>query len=135
MEKAFAYFRTNTVAYGELSGGWMDEASTALGLGDISRYYSSGEQTLINLVASELAAGRAVTYACGTIVGGAPLVTYHAYSVESIGYDANGNATTIRLRNPWGVDGAGSDGANDGYVTITAAQAHACFLALTAAIV
>ena len=31
----------------------------------------------------------------------------------------------VRLRNPWGVDGAGSDGANDGYVTLTGAQALA----------
>ena len=36
--------------------------------------------------------------------------------------DKKGRPVSIRLRNPWGVDGAGHDGADDGYVTITAAQ-------------
>jgi hypothetical protein len=27
------------------------------------------------------------------------------------------------MRNPWGADGAGSDDANDGYVTLSAADA------------
>ena len=38
MEKAFAYFRTGVADYAELDGGWMAEASTALGLGSTSRY-------------------------------------------------------------------------------------------------
>lgn len=135
MEKAFAYFRTGIASYAELDRGWMAEASTVLGLSSTSRYTRPAQQTLMNLVASELAAGKAVTYASGTVVNGAPLVSSHAYNVVSVGYNASGVATTLRLRNPWGVDGVGGDGVNDGYVTITAAQAFACFLAVTAAVV
>ena len=62
-----------------------------------------------------------------------PLIGFHAYTVEAVNYDSAGVATSLRLRNPWGVDGAGSDGANDGYVTVTAAQALSCFLGFTSA--
>ena len=47
--------------------------------------------------------------------------------------DASGNVISITLRNPWGVDGAGNDGNNDGYVTITPAQAFAGYLGVTVA--
>ena len=135
MEKAFAYFRTTEFTYASLSSGWMDEASDALGIASRSRYSATSGQTLLETIAAELGAGKAVTYAAGVIVDGAPLVGYHAYSVEAVGYDANGVVSTLVLRNPWGVDGAGYDGLNDGYVTVTAAQAHACLLGITAAVV
>jgi hypothetical protein len=87
----------------------------------------------MDLIATDVGSGKAVTYATSTITGGAPLVGYHAYTVDAVIYDSNGVATSIRLRNPWGVDGAGSDGANDGYVTLTASQALANMLGYTAA--
>jgi hypothetical protein len=37
--------------------------------------------------------------------------------------DAAGKATALRLRNPWGEDGAGNDSTDDGYVTVTPQQA------------
>jgi hypothetical protein len=138
MEKAFAFFRTAAASYAALDGGWMAEASNALGLSSTSRYSRPAQQSLMNLVAAELAAGKAVTYASGVVSDGAPLVGYHAYSVDSVGYDAFGAVSSLRLRNPWGVDGVagpGSDGVDDGFVTITAAQAYTCFLAVTAAVV
>jgi hypothetical protein len=132
MEKAYAYFRTANVTYASLESGWMSEASSALGIGSHSTYSATSGQALLDLMAAELSEGKAVTYAAGTIVGGAPLIGFHAYSVEAVNY-SGGVATTVRLRNPWGVDGTGSDGANDGYVTVTASQALACFLGFTSA--
>jgi hypothetical protein len=44
--------------------------------------------------------------------------------------DAAGTLKSLVLRNPWGMDGAGSDGRNDGYVTLTAAQAYASWWGL-----
>ena len=135
MEKAFSYFRTPELSYESQSMGWMGEAADALGIASRSRYSSTSGQALLQSMASELTAGKTVTYAVGIVAAGAPLIGYHAYSVVSVGYDAQGNASTLLLLNPWGIDGAGSDGANDGYVTITAAQAHESFLGFTAATV
>jgi hypothetical protein len=33
-----------------------------------------------------------------------------------------GRPVGVRLRNPWGVDGAGNDGADDGYVDVSLAD-------------
>ena len=46
----------------------------------------------------------------------------------------NGDGTySFVCRNPWGSDGVGSDGSNDGYVTVTAGQLYANCSGLTAA--
>ena len=58
----------------------------------------------------------------------APLIGSHAYEVVST------NGTTVVLRNPWGVDGAGHDSnVNDGYVTVTAAQLFASQMGVVSA--
>jgi hypothetical protein len=132
MEKAFTCFRTAQSSYASIEAGWMSEAATALGLASKSAYSATSGEALLNAMANDLEAGKAVTYAAGTIVNGAPLVGYHAYQVVSVNFE-NGHATTLTLRNPWGVDGAGNDGNNDAHVTITAAQAQQCFLGWTAA--
>jgi hypothetical protein len=75
-----------------------------------------------------------VTYAVGTVPAGAPLVGNHAYTVDHMGKDSKGNVVIV-LRNPWGVDGAGSDGANDGYVTVTPQQLFAASLGAASAAV
>jgi hypothetical protein len=136
MEKAFAYVRTSTLSYASLDSGWMSEASNLLGLRGRSTYSASGGQSLLDLIATELNAGKAVTYAAGTVSGDAPLIGSHAYTVDSIQRDSNGVAVSMRLRNPWGFDGAGNDGnTGDGYVTVTGAQALACLLGFTSATV
>ena len=66
---------------------------------------------------------------------GAPLLASHAYTVDGINVDATGNPITLRLRNPWGVDGAENDGNNDGYVTVTAQQAYDSMLGVVSATV
>jgi hypothetical protein len=78
--------------------------------------------TFVQKIKDLVDAGESVTAACYQ-TGGANMVTSHAYTVVSV--DENGNVT---VRNPWGMDGYSStDGADDGYVTLTPAQA---FIAL-----
>jgi len=47
----------------------------------------------------------------------------------------SGVVTGIRLRNPWGEDGAGADGADDAYVTVMPSQLAGSFLGMTTAFV
>ena len=51
--------------------------------------------------------------------------------VEEVLKDVKGMPVALRLRNPWGNDGVGWDGINDGYVTLTAKQAHVSMLGVT----
>jgi hypothetical protein len=136
MEKAYAYVRKPEVSYLSLDSGWMSEANSILGLSNRSTYYPSSAATLLQSITADLAAGKAVTYAVGDVTDGAPLIGWHAYSVEAVNVDANGNPVSLKLRNPWGYDGNGNDGnTSDGYVTITAAQAYSNLLGYTAATV
>ena len=69
-------------------------------------------------------ANRSVTFGTlGQVPAGTPLLSGHAYTVVGVDTDGAGNAIALRLRNPWGEDGAGNDGSNDGYVTVTPQQA------------
>lgn len=135
IEKAFAAFRTNVNSYASLNGGWMSEVYSALGKTSQNTFAVSTGAQLLTVIKDALAAGKSVTYAANEPTDGAPLIGSHAYSVERVNVDANGNAVSVTFRNPWGVDGKGNDGANDGYVTVTAAQAKNAFLGLTIAAV
>jgi hypothetical protein len=73
-------------------------------------------------MAAQLSQGRVVTLGMFTPGGGAPCVGGHAYTVIGVNRDTTGKVTSVVLRNPWGIDGVGFDGANDGYVTLTAAH-------------
>ncbi len=56
--------------------------------------------------------------------------------MDAVVTNSSGVPTHLRLRNPWGVDGNSvTDGANDGYVTVTAQQAYDSFLGFTSAAV
>jgi len=123
MEKAYAMYRRGGVrGYAGLDGGWMKETYNLLGSASRTARTNSSD-LLIHYIQAELSAGRSVTYATDVPSSGAPLIGSHAYSVIGVDVDASGNPVSIRLRNPWGVDGAGTDGADDGYVTVTAHQA------------
>lgn len=124
MEKAYAEFRTRSRSYASIDGGWMTEAFGALGLASKSVFRAATSTALMTLVNTAVKTKDFATFATNSvIIDGAPLVANHAYVIDSVQYDAKGKFVSIRLRNPWGVDGAGNDGANDGYVTITATQA------------
>lgn len=129
VEKAFANYRTGANTYASIESGWSVEInrafrSTSAGEKDIQSYTSA------TALADDLY-NRWNTYQAVTIgflgektagVGGAPLVMSHMYTVMSFTRNSAGTITGITLRNPWGTDGAGNDGNNDGYVTVTPAQ-------------
>jgi hypothetical protein len=134
MEKAYACYRDNGVAsYATLDGGWMDEAFNDLGYRDTEMLWDATDgDTLLGEIEDQLNEGLAVTLAIYQAKSGAPVVGYHAYTVVSVQTDGDGNKT-LTLRNPWGVDGAGNDGNNDGHVTLTATQALTSFWGVIAA--
>ena len=53
---------------------------------------------------------------------GSPLIGGHTYTVVNVWVDANGNVTSIDLRNPWGED----DTSGNPFVSVTPAQLGAC---------
>jgi hypothetical protein len=127
MEKAYACYRDGGLAsYADLDGGWMDEAFGDLGYASNAIWDVSNGDDLLQRISDELSAGKAVTIAINTPKNGAPVVGSHAYTVVSVDTDGQGNRTLV-LRNPWGVDGAGYDGHDDGYVRLTALQAFTSF--------
>lgn len=133
MEKAWCGVRTPANSYASIDSGWMDEAFNALGSPAQSTYSTANGAALLTLIQKQLQLGKAVTFATDTAPHGAPLLDGHAYTVDAINVDSKGNPTTLRLRNPWGIDGAGDDGHDDGYVTLTATQAFQAFLGLVSA--
>ena len=123
MEKAFACFRYGGLAnYADLDGGWMDEAFGA-GLYGRAIWESDDGEDLLSKISAELDEGKAVTVAIFEPSRGSPLVGSHAYTVEAVETDAQGQRTLV-LRNPWGIDGVGNDGNDDGYVHVTPTQAY-----------
>lgn len=131
-EKAYAVFRRGSASYDSLDGGWMSEVNAAMGLysRDVDGF-ASGEE-LLAWTGRELAAGRAVTFATAQ-PNGAPLLSYHGYSVDSVELDETGQPWAFWLRNPWGYDGVDNPTYDDGYVLVTAAEALASYSALTSA--
>lgn len=135
MEKAYVVFHGAGASYSSIDGGWMDQVYVALGARPKGDFGGAGVSGLMSLIAGEVAAGESVTYGTDLVTDGAPLIASHAYTVDGIVTDAQGAPIGLRLRNPWGIDGAGSDGNNDGYVTITAQQAFDCLAGDVAAFV
>ncbi len=134
MEKAYTFFRKGEGTYNSIHAGWMTEGFEVLGL--TPRQLDAGVVKAADVLArirDELAAGAAVTWATSTVPNGIPLIDGHAYAVVSVELDVNGNRMALRLRNPWAIDGIGSDGFDDGYVTLTAEQARAAYVAVVSA--
>ena len=133
LEKAFAHYRRGQNSYASIEGGWAVEINRAF------RSPSAGEKSirsygnataLANDIAARAAGNQAVTIGFTgngkkAVAGGAPLIMDHQYTVASIVRNSAGVITRIILRNPWGTDGAGNDGANDGLVSVTPAQLYA----------
>lgn len=124
MEKAWTYVRTPAHSYDAISAGWMDETYAALGANATSVYSTDSAASLMTLIEHQLQMGRSVTYGTVDAPDGSSLLSDHAYSVDSVTLDSHGNVTALRLRNPWGVDGAGNDGHDDGYISVTPEQAY-----------
>jgi hypothetical protein len=127
VEKAFAVYRTHSDSYASIGAGWMSEVFSDLGIQSQTLITAASATALSNLIKADVKTGDFLTYATGdSIAGSAPLIADHAYMVDGVNTDAHGNVISIRLRNPWGNGGPAIDGAfDDGYVTITPAQALA----------
>jgi hypothetical protein len=129
VEKAFAHYRTGANTYDSLNGGWAVEVNRAFrssSAGEKSiRSYSSAT-ALANDMYNRYWAYQAVTIGfVGSLSGNPPLIGNHMYTVAGFNRNSAGEIVSIRLRNPWGVDGTGNDGSNDGFVTVTPAQLYA----------
>jgi hypothetical protein len=134
IEKAYALFRYNAGSYVSIEGGWMSEVYRALGRSSTTQWGADSGQELLQWIDGQLRDGRSVTFATYYDQATATLVGGHAYTVDRVEADADGNLRLV-LRNPWGIDGAAPSGANDGYVTLTAAQAvRSCWAVTSAAL-
>ncbi|MDB5291269.1 MAG: Alkaline phosphatase [Phycisphaerales bacterium] len=135
VEKAYATIRTSADSYDSMNSGWMDEAFYAFAKPSMttSRVYDG--QALLSAIQTDLTLNKAVVIGIGTPADGAPLIGSHAYTIDHVITDSSGTAIGLVLRNPWGVDGAGSDGVNDGYVTVTGQQAFDSMLGFSYAAV
>ena len=122
-EKAYVLYRSGkTASYNAISGGWMNQAFSAFGLKSVMTVSESSSKALATAIASDLKAGDFVTFGTAPIVrGDSPFVASHAYEVDSV-TTVKGVVTGITLRNPWG-----SDVSDDGYITVSPADAQAAF--------
>ncbi len=128
VEKAYAdYVNPKVDAYATISGGWMGDAFTALGLKSTSAFAAGSSTVLATLLQKDLKAGDFVTFGTTAAVGPtSPLVAGHAYEIDSVAVNKQGAITAVTLRNPWG-----NDIASGGYVTVTPQQAFAAFAGLS----
>jgi calpain family cysteine protease/hemolysin type calcium-binding protein len=134
MEKALAAFRDGGNSYSNLGSGWMDEAYNDLGIVNSNAFYFSSANQMFQQIQTELEGGQAVTAGTLSVPSGTPLVANHAYSVVAVTTDANGDLTGLELRNPWGIVGISGYAGNNGYVTITPAQAFGSIAGTTAGV-
>ncbi len=127
-EKAFAHYRNGTNSYASLEYGWAVEVnkafgSTGSGEKEIRTYANAS--SLLNDLSNRFWNYQSVTIGFfGTNRTGAPLIMDHMYTVVNFVKNSAGQITAVLLRNPWGIDGAGNDGSNDGIVTVSASQLY-----------
>jgi calpain family cysteine protease len=135
MEKAFAVFRNGADNYAAIgTGGWMTEVYNDLGFAN-----SSNAVNPLNLagdlgtIETDLAQGLSVTVATVQwFSSNIPLITDHAYSVDSVYYSSAQHEYYVEMRNPWGFVGAGGLAANNGYVSIPETDLS-CFVVIDSA--
>jgi hypothetical protein len=132
MEKAMAAFRYGANTYTDLNGGWMNEAYTDLGIANVNNFSWASPTAMLQQIQTQLNNHEAVTAGVLSVPSGTPLISNHAYTVVAVVTDSLGNLTGLTVRNPWGVVGINGYAGNNGYVTITAAQAFAAITGTTA---
>lgn len=128
MEKAYAMFRRTDGQYASIAGGTAGETFSSLGVASGWGWrspFQSGSDFLRGLQ-DEINLGKAVTLSTPPAVIGSQLVSLHVYVVDRVVFDSNGVATDVVLRNPWGTDrnGPSTDGADDGFVTVSAGDIY-----------
>ena len=124
-EKAYAFFRTASNTYDSLNFGWTGSVFTDLGVANTT--FSTWQSNLYNVLATALANHKAIAVITNsTVASGIPIIGSHAYSV--VGVSTVSGVQYVTVRNPWGVDGAGSDSnTNDGLGLISMTQFNAAF--------
>ncbi len=131
-EKAYAFFRYGSNTYASLDYGFQTSTLLDLGFSTNNVLTTTGATTILNQITTQVNANHAIAASTNyQITDGAPIIASHVYSVLGAYLDPTTNTVMIRLRNPWGVDGAGNDGNNDGIVTITYQQFSDNFTMLT----
>ncbi len=133
MEKAWAFFRYDASSYNSIEAGWMSETYEALGINQKTVFSAVSEAYLAKYFGKKVEIGRSVTLATRNVPPGSHLIDQHAYTVMSLERNGSGDVLGFRLHNPWGIDGAGDDGLDDGYLTVTVADVFAGFWAITIA--
>ena len=130
MEKAYViYTSPKTEAYNSISGGWMSSAFSALNLKSQTIEYAASATALLSTLQADLKAGDFTTFGTlNTLPSSSPLVAGNAYEVNSVTDNADGNPVSVTLRNPWG-----NAVADDGLITISAAQAFTAFAGVVTA--
>jgi hypothetical protein len=131
LEKAWAFFRRSAGTYASTDYGKVSEPYKAFGIATPSRAFSAavfGSNTgMLNSIGSDLSKGYSVVYSTkDTQPSGSKVRANHIVLVDRVVRDGKGNATAVVLRDQIKTDlPTVKDGNNDGYVTLTAAQAAA----------
>jgi hypothetical protein len=123
LEKAFCEYRSGANTYASISGGWMGEVFSDLGVSSTNFLPSSDTaSSFYSQVSTALASGNAVTLA--TYNSPPNLVGDHAYTLLSVSMVKGVPMFTVR--NPWGVSGDSLENGQ-GIATLTFAQVTANF--------
>jgi hypothetical protein len=130
LEKAFAYFRTGENSYASISGGWMSEVYSDLGVASSNFSLQTTDSSFYRAVSGSLASGLAVTL--GTKANAQTMVQSHGYSLVGTSIDSSG-VTHYLVRNPWGVRGDSLEDSS-GYANLTFAQLQANYVGGTRAL-
>jgi hypothetical protein len=131
LEKAWAFFRKTAGTYSSTDYGRVSEPYKAFGIAPPSSAFAAsvfGSSTdMLNSIGSYLSKGYSVVYSTkDRQPSGSKVRANHVVLVDRVVRDARGKATAVVLRDQYKTDlPTVKDGANDGYVTITAAQAAA----------
>lgn len=131
LEKAWAFFRRGRGTYASTDWGKISEPYEAFGLTGVDRAFSASEFNsdggILNGLDALLDDGYSVVYSTKDVQpAGSKLRPDHVILVDRVVRSASGAAIGIVLRDQYKTDDPDvKDGANDGYVTLTASQAAA----------
>jgi hypothetical protein len=131
VEKAWAFFRSGKGTYASTDWGRIAEPYDALGLSGLAKQFNavsfSASGGILDAIGDLLDRGYSVVYSTkNTQPSGSKLRPDHVILVDRVVRNRSGAAVGLVLRDQYKTDLATvRDGSNDGYVTLTAAQAAA----------
>ena len=142
LEKAWAFYRRSQGTYASIDLGKSKDVFKALGMTDVQfRDSFRSAASMLNTIDAALDAGLPLTFWTRMVAPeNSPLRPSHVLTGVRVVRDSKGNPTHLVLRDPTKNDGARAmaaatgealDGSNDGYLTVTAAQAAAAMKGVT----